>query len=177
METTTHGATTARATIDELLNKQIQGHIDTFAALEIINDAVITTGNAYPVTLDQVIELLNERHDDGEIDDDELALALNELKFSPELIDDSGRDVFEIWLDDVLCIEFTGKKYGVAGEWELTGIELTLTYGGPNIYATIPAHGGDSLELRGYWSPDRVTAWAYAPGICEYARMLANSAE
>ena len=174
MTTTTDNAPTARATTDELLNGQIQGIVDTFAALEIINDAVIKNSESYPVTLDRVTELLNEQHNDGDIDGDELALALNELKFSPELISDDGRDVFENYLDDVLSIEYKGKRYAGNSEWELTDIELTLTYGGPNIYAVIPARSGDSLELRGYWAPDRVNVWAYAPGICEYARMWAE---
>ena len=165
---------TARTT-EELLNGQIQGLIDTFAALEIINDSVITNGESYPVTLDRVTELLRQQHDEGVIDDEELALALNELKYSPELITDNGNDVFQNWLDDVLSVEFIGKRDGHASEWTVTQIELTISYGGPNIYALIPAHGGDSLEIKGYWAPERLTAWAYAPGVCEYARMLAES--
>jgi hypothetical protein len=175
MTTTTH-ANTARQTTEELLGGQIQSIVDTFSALEIINDAVITNGESYPVTLDRVTELLHEQHADETISDEELALALNELKFSPEFISDDGRDVFENYLENVLSIEYIGKRYAHSDEWELTEIQLTLTYGGPNIYAVIPGHGGDNLELRGYWSPDRVSVWAFAPGICEYARMLGESA-
>ena len=177
MTTTTNATPTARATTDELLNGQIQGIVDTFTALELINDAVITNGESYPVTIERVTELLHEQHDAEIIDGDELALALKELKFSPELISDDGNDVFQNYLNDILAVEFKGKRYAGASEWELTGIELTITYGGPNIYAIIPARSGDNLELRGYWSPDRVNVWVYAPGICEYARMLAESGE
>jgi hypothetical protein len=174
MTTTTHDAPTARATTEELLSGQINGIENTFAALEIINDAIITNGESYPVTLERVTELLGEQHDAEIIDADELALALKELEYSPELISDDGNDVFQNYLNDILAVEFKGKRYAGVSEWELTGIELTITYGGPNIYAIIPARSGDNLELRGYWAPERVNVWAYAPGICEYARMLAE---
>jgi len=56
--------------------------------------------------------------------------------------------------DDILDIEVHG-YYASDGEFMRKHVEITLTIGGPNIFADVYPDGG--LVVRGYWGSDTVT--------------------
>jgi hypothetical protein len=161
------------------LVRNVRHVADTLTALDTINDAIIMNGNhSYPVTLDRALELLDEHASETELAPELLANAKKELKYSPELITDDGRDVVENYLDnDVLALEFIGtNSAGTNGEWVVTGATLCVTIGGPNIFIETKLTG-EWVKIKGYWGSETVERDCYAPALVEYVRMYADNIE
>lgn len=158
------------------LERNVRAIADTLTALDTINDVIIKGGHSYPATVDDVTTWLNEAFNDEEITEDELAGALLELQFSPELLSDDGADVFDAYLHDALDITILGKKFGRMNKWHVTGASVLVAFGGPTIFVDSNLEG-DYVTVRGYWASDSFKLDVYAAGIAEYMRMYADGVE
>jgi hypothetical protein len=148
----------------------VTDNMETLESLEIINDAVIMSGNSYPMTVNDVKALLQDYLDEGRIDLDEHARAVKELDYSPELVT-SDDDVFSAYLRDVLDIEIHGKRNG--SEWDVTGVKAWLTLGGPNVWL-VSDLTGESVEVHAAWGTDRATIHATCAGVVHYLQAFAE---
>jgi len=146
-------------------------NMEDIETLEIINDAVIVYGNSYPVTVDEVTEGLTEHLDEGRIDKSEYDRAVCLMQDSPELLADDGRDVFEMYLEDVLDIETHGKRSGE--DWDVTSVKVWLTLGGPNVWL-VSDLSGDDVKVHAAWGTDSAEMWATCPGIVHYLQALTD---
>jgi hypothetical protein len=81
-----------------------------------------------------------------------------------DLDDASSYDALAPWFVDVLAVEATGKFRN--GEWTVTGVEVTLTIGGPNTWIEYCGHG-ESVTVRTAWGYDRASEVVWAPVLAD----------
>jgi hypothetical protein len=102
--------------------------------------------------------------------EDEIDAAATIVRNDLPLECDSMSEAWNVYLDGVLSIEATGKHDGV--EWRVTGVEVTITSGGPNTWLTW--NGSEYLSVRTAWGYDTACAIVEAP---ELAQAIENWAD
>jgi len=95
------------------------------------------------------------------IDRDEFVAALEDFG---DLDDASSYDALAPWFVDALAVEATGKYSN--GEWKVTGVEVTITLGGPNTWIEYCGHG-ESVTVRTAWGMDRASEVVWAPVLAD----------
>lgn len=86
--------------------------------------------------------------------------------------DATPADALAPYFTDALAIEAIGKHDGTA--WTVTGVEVTVTSGGPNTWLTWNGNRSGWITVTTAWGSDRATETVEA---CRLADMLAEWAD
>ena len=123
-------------------------------------------------------------------------LALEKLVANAEAFDDDLGDYLrELWIElaksvgeepsryepsvldyvNLHCLELTtlGERSNATNEWNVVGVRLLRTYGGPNAF--IEWNDSDFIVVRVYWGSEFAEARLFAPSIAAVFEEMANT--
>ena len=89
--------------------------------------------------------------------------AAEELAVDPLSTIESINEAWALYLDEALEVELTGKHDG--RDWNVTGAEVTVTYGGPSCW--IEWNGAAGLTVRASWGQDKGHTSVYCAGLVD----------
>jgi hypothetical protein len=84
----------------------------------------------------------------------------DELKDREEMVDSLtygglGSAIIRAWFEDALEITLDGKRSLNNDEWTVRGVNVLVSYGGPNTWVSATDNG--SIEVSCYWGGDKET--------------------
>lgn len=92
-----------------------------------------------------------------------------------DLDDATPSDAFRPYFADALAIEATGKHDGT--EWTVTGVEVTITSGGPSTWIEWNGNRHGLVTVRTVWSSDRAAETVEACALADLCAEWADSIE
>lgn len=111
----------------------------------------------------------------GDFDRSQIAEIAYEWGGSP---DDDPLDIAHRWLANQLEIIYLGRRSQYGGSWDLTGIEILTTFGGPTIRVirmnTEPAHSHAAIRIVGRWWSEHHQSEIAAPHFAEWLDAIVN---
>jgi len=134
--------------------------------------------NRYCHSIVDEVQALEELVADDELFDDDLGDHLRELW--TELAESVGEEAsrYEPSVYDYVnlyCLELTtlGERSNATNEWDVVGVRLLRTYGGPNAF--IEWNDSDYIVVRVYWGSEFAEARLFAPSIAAVFEEMANT--
>lgn len=172
MSTATHTDTSTGTTLAEEYNASAVEYLRTFGiAAEYVSD--LADGVANNEETGDALDITEWALSKGYSDDDVHGAAV--IARSELLECDTEDEAWLVYVDGALAIEATGKHDG--REWRVTGVEVTLTYGGPNTWLTWNGNRSDYVTVTTVYGYGRVSTTVEAPVLVSVLSWWADELE